>query len=640
MPSNNSVTNLKLYFPDANGGPNVGPSDAGAQFFAGNLMANLARECAQNAIDARKSDKDPIKLSFKQEQITATDIPEYNSGLNDAWLAAEKRWSNGGKDYQDIFTEAKSILKYPKVPVLVISDYKTKGLDGISDRSDDSKGSWTRLVRSTGVANSSKGAGGAFGIGKMAPFACSALRTVFYQTCSKDGWGFQGVVRLMTHRDSKSERTLQSFGMIGQKGNDKREKHEISLPIILRDEVPKVFRESRSTNTFGTDIFIIGFVGSDDWKMQVMAALITNFFPAIIDNYAEFEIQDEKINKDNILVQLASLKKEAKRSKLDDLVKELEHTYWYIKAMEKKSGSVDHAQVKKFTHFGSVSLGIVQATKEEIKAHGDLPGRCFMCRSNRMKIFSKSYLLAFPFAAFMICDDESGNELLRRLEPPTHNAWEKDRDKSKNKEHYAELNRIYAWIREEVAKLAPPVSDESLTLESVARAIKGLNLPEENAGDIAGNDADSLIKKGIKVSPFTKTSYSSSKSGGGGGGGVLAEKKYSKVDIKSSFVYRGNGRYVLRVTPKTETKFFGNEILKLFAINFNGSNDVIAFTIEKPNSDDRVELLNVTRTSDSKFADINIPLGHSGEIAIVIKTEIDLLSLTAELFKPIVPGKK
>lgn len=47
MSSQSKTVNLKLYFPDANGGPNVGPSDAGAQFFAGNLMANLAPECAK-----------------------------------------------------------------------------------------------------------------------------------------------------------------------------------------------------------------------------------------------------------------------------------------------------------------------------------------------------------------------------------------------------------------------------------------------------------------------------------------------------------------------------------------------------------------------------------------------------------------
>ena len=73
MPPLPQTAALKLYFPDSGGGPIIGPSDAGSEHFAGNLMAHLARECAQNAIDARKGEG-PIKLSFKLEQMEALDV--------------------------------------------------------------------------------------------------------------------------------------------------------------------------------------------------------------------------------------------------------------------------------------------------------------------------------------------------------------------------------------------------------------------------------------------------------------------------------------------------------------------------------------------------------------------------------------
>jgi hypothetical protein len=183
--------------------------------------------------------------------------------LTDAWAASADRHSNEGKAYPHVFAPAKAMLAGCRVPVLVISDSNTKGLVGIADQNNDTGSSWANLVKSTGVANSSKGAGGAFGIGKMAPFACSALRTVFYQTCSKDGWGFQGVVRLMTHRDKNTDRTLQAFGMIGLKGHDKREDCEVSLPVQKRELVPDSFRTLRQPGSFGTDIFVVGFVGGD-----------------------------------------------------------------------------------------------------------------------------------------------------------------------------------------------------------------------------------------------------------------------------------------------------------------------------------------------------------------------------------------
>ena len=633
---------LKLYFPDSGGGPIIGPSDAGAEHFAGNLMAHLARECAQNAIDARKGEG-PIKLSFKLEQMEASGIPEFKGGLNDAWAASADRHGDGGKAYPHVFAPAKAMLAGGRVPVLVISDSKTKGLVGIADRNNDTGSSWANLVKSTGVANSSKGAGGAFGIGKMAPFACSALRTVFYQTHSKDGWGFQGVVRLMTHRDKNTDRTLQAFGMIGLKGHDKRENCEISLPVQQREMVPYSFRSHRSPDSFGTDIYVVGFVGGDDWKLHVKAALITNFFPAINDEYAEFEVDGELINKASILRELAALKKDALGAELEDLVKELEHTYWYIRASE---ASVDAPEdwilTKDLKHFGKVSIGIVQGTKDEIKVHGQLPARCFMCRNNRMKIFSKSYQLPFPYAAFMICDDEQGNELLRRLEPPTHTAWEKDRDKSPRHAVFNELTRIYAWIRDEVAKLAPPISDERLTLESVAKAIKGLNLPEEIGGDVDGNDADSLIKKGIKRSPFVRASY--------GDDAVKLpppppvpvtekNKKYKSIEIVSSFVYRGDARYVVKITPTAAWPFKGDEILRLFAVNFSGSADEVAFELTLPKPDDQVFVAKLSRVSSDKFSAISVPAGHHGEICFVITTEIQLLSLTAQLLAPVAPGE-
>jgi hypothetical protein len=565
--------------------------------------------------------------------------------LNDAWVASADRHGDGGKAYPHVFAPAKAMLAGGRVPVLVISDSKTKGLVGIADRNNDTGSSWANLVKSTGVANSSKGAGGAFGIGKMAPFACSALRTVFYQTCSKDGWGFQGVVRLMTHRDKNTDRTLQAFGMIGLKGHDKRENCEISLPVQQRELVPQTFRELRQAGSFGTDIFVVGFVGGDDWKLHVKAALITNFFPAINDEYAEFEVDGELINKASILRELAALKKEALGAELEDLVKELEHTYWYIKASE---ASVDAPAnwilTKDLKHFGKVSIGIVQGTKDDIKVHGQLPARCFMCRSNRMKIFSKPYQLPFPYAAFMICDDEQGNELLRRLEPPTHTAWEKDRDKSPRHAVYNELTRIYAWIREEVAKLAPPITDEALTLESVAKAIKGLNLPEEKGGAVDGNDADSLIKKGIKRSPFVRASY--------GDDSVKLPpppdddddddekiKKYASVEISSSFVYRGDARYVVKVTPTVAGPFKGDEILRLFAVNFSGSADKVAFELTVPRPGDQVNAAKLSRVSKDNFSAISIPAGHEGALNFVITTQIPLLSLTAQLLALVKPGE-
>lgn len=194
-----------------------------------------------------------------------------------------------------------------------------------------------------------------------------------------------------------------------------------------------------------------------------------------------------------------------------------------------------------------------------------------------------------------------------------------------------------------MAKLAPPLSEESLTLESVAKAIKGLNLPEENGSDVNGNEPDSLIKKGIKRSPFVRVAYGDDTiklPKGGLGDKPKTKKKYKSIDIDSTFTYRGHGRYVARITPRIKEALSGDEVLRIFAFNFNGSTDAIAFSVVDSETDDNVNVLKISRTADEKYADISLPSGHCGEIIFVIKTEINLLSLTAQLLKPIENNKE
>jgi hypothetical protein len=85
--------------------------------------------------------------------------------------------------FQQIWDAARASLTSDKVRILEISDYNTCGLEG-----DDRKvgGRWHSLVKSEGVPNPNAAAGGSYGIGKMAPFACSDARTVLYSTKTQE----------------------------------------------------------------------------------------------------------------------------------------------------------------------------------------------------------------------------------------------------------------------------------------------------------------------------------------------------------------------------------------------------------------------------------------------------------------------
>ena len=95
----------------------------------------------------------------------------------------------------------------------------------------------------------------------------------------------------------------------------------------------------------------------------------------------------------------------------------------------------------------------------------------------------------------------------------------------------------------------------------------------------------------------------------------------------------------MKVVPEEPVAFKGDEILRLFAINFSGSADEVAFELTAPKTEDQVNAAKLGRVSPDKFAAISVSAGHAGEICFVITTEIPLLSLTAQLLAPVVPGE-
>lgn len=625
---------LKAIFPNAQSSTNDGPNDSAAEHFNGNLLTHLARECAQNSIDAKpkSGEHHPVVLEFKLEKFSKEDIPCLVPEIRDAWLASQQKWPQ--QEYKSLFNAATQSLSSDFVEVLVISDMNTVGLLGMSDISDESTGTWSRLVNSTGVANSNLGSGGSFGLGKMAPFAASTTRTVFYQTYSEDGWGFQGVSRLMTHVGADGKKK-QRIGMIGSPSRHPVEKYEMVIPVFEFQEIPKAFTKYRPQGVKGTDIFVIGFRKTEDnWGKDIMHALVTNFFPAILDGIVEFIVQGERIEKSNLVNVVAKLRKNIGSVFDKSALQELDSTLWFIKAMQSSS-----IKTKTFDVIGEVKLGLVQATPHEIRESGDMPNQCFMCRSNKMKIFLKKYnQVPFPFAAFFICDNKEGNELLRQMEPPTHTAWERDRDKTSGHSVDNTLKKVYEWIREEIMNLAPPQSADFQSLDEIARAIKSLK--SEQSEEIGGNGdrfmGDLPIRKGELCSPFSKIKYSS---------GVLLDAKRPRIPVpnpddkppvappeliainsSSKITYLGEAKYQIELKIIDPRINLNDVKIKIYGINFSNSPDAVDFNL--------VNLAEGMRLNDQKFiTDLNF--NNKNRTAIFeILTKIDMLRLGIAAFIP------
>ena len=135
-------------------------------------------------------------------------------------------WSHQPKA-KAFFTTAAELLRKDKILALKFGDYNTKGVLG----SDDERSkNWYNLVRCVGASSKESGEGGSFGIGKNAPFAASAVRTVLYSTYNADGEHiFQGVAKLVSNKHPDGG-NAQPTGYLGaDKGQSVRDKALIPI---------------------------------------------------------------------------------------------------------------------------------------------------------------------------------------------------------------------------------------------------------------------------------------------------------------------------------------------------------------------------------------------------------------------------
>ena len=108
------------------------------------------------------------------------------------------------------------------------------------------------MTKSSGASDKKGAAGGSFGIGKFAPFACSDFYTVFYSTYDEnEERAYQGVSRLVTFTRDDGNNT-QGVGYFGEERN---------IPVY--DEIHLDNSFNRQHGEHGTDIYIAGYKFND-----------------------------------------------------------------------------------------------------------------------------------------------------------------------------------------------------------------------------------------------------------------------------------------------------------------------------------------------------------------------------------------
>ncbi|HUD09872.1 MAG TPA: hypothetical protein VMR77_03685 [Patescibacteria group bacterium] len=351
------------------------------------------------------------------------------------------------------------------INVMKISDYNTTGLYGDEE---DRNGAYYKLMRISGSSNKARGMGGTYGLGKGAYFRPSLFRTIFVSSI----WGnnqpvFQGKFRLVSH--------LQEDQM----------KHGIGLftyPAIRKDEdIPEVFKRDEK----GTSIFIIGFEENYQWQKKMVESVLRYFWLAILKGLLEVKIGELCIDDSNVEAKIFEYFSEDRTADKDNPIP-------FYRAY--KEGTVISGHLKTI---GPVELRIL--------LQKDFPRRIEYFRNTGMVIQNKPLNSGKGFAGVFVCPDE--NEVLRKMEDPTHSRWSKDVPMTSDPEE----KKIYSEAEKELKEFVESKLNEiTASVDSIESTIKDLDKyfyspaednemndegsPESIEGQIVREETGSLLR--------------------------------------------------------------------------------------------------------------------------------------------------
>lgn len=394
-------------FPPLSGGSKQGYTNNDIEVFKGEeLIDNLAREICQNSLDARNySIEEPVKVVFELKSISTKDYDVF-SGYKKCLERCREFWTANGNDIdaklESFLNEAESTLAKDNVSVLVASDYNTKGLLG-NHNLNNINTPWEALTGADGISvKSDDNSGGSFGIGKNAPFACSALSMVFYNTYDINNYkAFVGVGRVATLLNDKGKPT-QRIGRY-QKNDDEKEEW---LPIYEEDK--NSFRDLFVRIEHGTDVIIVGFNETDNWQDNVAKAVIKNFFVAICEKRLVVEINDGTQIKciDDTKIE-ALIEEYSKNDHHFDITRQLFSSF-------RNPDKIEPIEI----------MGEDNAVEIYVKSESSFARTIANFRSTGMLVGLGAKRMFQHYAAIMIVRGEKLGKLLRECEPPRHNRWD------------------------------------------------------------------------------------------------------------------------------------------------------------------------------------------------------------------------
>ena len=149
----------------------------------------LVRESVQNSLDERRDDIDqPVRIRFERRVLVGSDKQRFIETLGLSELATRQKYFRAAPNWFPSDNEDLLRMSDPDtgLPILVISDFNTRGLGGRWNRRGSRNDRFFNLVFGIGGSQKQNGEDetarslGSYGYGKMVFAMCSNIRTVLY----------------------------------------------------------------------------------------------------------------------------------------------------------------------------------------------------------------------------------------------------------------------------------------------------------------------------------------------------------------------------------------------------------------------------------------------------------------------------
>ena len=440
--------------PKSDGGVFEGFNDAGIETFTEHPVEKEGREAIQNALDPVKNPAEPVRVEIHLSELGPGEIPGAKTlgHMFDACISTIHKMADLNHDPSadkralDFFNKAKLDL-HSRTRLIRISDYNTTGLVGATDGLIGSP--WYNLVKGRGLNNKGASAGGSFGIGKMASFACSRSRTVFYGTRVDGRDSYIGVTRLQSYatswKDSRAEELFSGTGYYAQ-GTDM---HAIPGPCPLRD-TPRT--------EDGTDVYILDAMGQgDDILEDFRRAALMNFFITIYEKNLIVRLSDEAGL--NVTISKATLGREISRLREREDTDETRDLAEYYDILRHEDADDPDTYLELWPNsdgFGKEFGFHADDCRLLLKKGDGLNRQILVTRRTGMRLFEwNRFSASQSFTGILRITGDAMNAVYREMEVPSHDKWNPDRCEDPRRKVRGGINyhAAYRNLRAQIGKL-------------------------------------------------------------------------------------------------------------------------------------------------------------------------------------------